>query len=83
MSRHASLTKTWSPWTRPPGTPPDGLRGRYSDADDILLTPAQRERKAEAIAAYRGELSKLDHAYGIRLTDPDTLIRETFWDRVD
>ena len=61
---------------------PQGLRDHYSEADDILLTPAQRERKAEAIAAYHGELSKLDHAYGIRLTDPDTLIRETFWDRV-
>ena len=61
---------------------PEGLRDRYSEADDILLTPPQRERKAEAIAAYHGEVPKLDHAYGIRLTDPDILVRETFWDRV-
>jgi LmbE family N-acetylglucosaminyl deacetylase len=61
---------------------PEGLRDRYSEADDILLTPPQRERKAEALAAYRGEVPKLDHAYGIRLTDPDVLVRETFWHRV-
>ena len=42
---------------------PEGLRDRYSDADDILLTPPQRERKAEAIAAYHGEVPKLDDAY--------------------
>jgi len=61
---------------------PGGLRGRYPDADDILLTPAQRDRKAEAIAAYRGEVPKLDRAFGIRLTDPDVLVRETFWQPV-
>ena len=61
---------------------PEGLRDRYSEADDVLLTPPQRERKAEAIAAYHGEVPKLDHAYGIRLTDPDILVRETFWHRV-
>ena len=58
-----------------------GFRDRYSDAEDILLTPLQREHKAEAIAAYAGEVRKLDRAFGIRLTDPDVLVRETFWHR--
>jgi hypothetical protein len=62
---------------------PEGLRDRYSEADHILLTPPQRERKAEALAAYHGEVPKLDDAYGIRLTDPDILVRETFWHRVE
>jgi hypothetical protein len=61
---------------------PGGLRDRYSEADDILLAAPQRERKAEAIAAYQGEVPKLDDAYGIRLTDPEILVRETFWHRV-
>jgi hypothetical protein len=58
---------------------PEGLRDGYWGADEILLTPAQRERKAEAIDAYGGEVPKLDRAFGIQLTDPDTLVRETFW----
>ena len=58
---------------------PGGLRDRYADADEILLTPAQRERKAQAIALYAGEIPKLDRAYGMCLTDPDTIVRETFW----
>ena len=60
---------------------PAELRDRYSEADDVLLTPPQRERKAEAIAAYDGEVPKLDRAFGIRLTDPEILVRETFWHR--
>ena len=58
---------------------PAGLRDRYADADDVLLSTGQRQRKAEAIAAYAGEVRKLDRAFGIRLTDPDVLVRETFW----
>jgi hypothetical protein len=58
---------------------PAALRGHYADADHVLLTPGQRERKAEAIAAYGGEVPKLDRALGIQLGDPDTLVRETFW----
>ena len=60
---------------------PAGFRDRYSNAEDILLTPLQRDRKAEAIAAYAGEVRKLNRASGIRLTDPDVLVRETFWHR--
>jgi hypothetical protein len=55
------------------------LRDRYREARDILLTPPQRERKAEAIAAYGGEVPKLNRGFGICLTDPAILVRETFW----
>ncbi len=58
---------------------PAGLRDHYAGADHALLTRRQRERKAEAIAAYDGEVPKLDRGFGIQLTDPDTLVRETFW----
>ena len=58
---------------------PAGLRERYGEADEVLLTPAQRERKAQAIALYAGEIPKLDRAYGMCLTDPDTIVRETLW----
>lgn len=64
---------------RPGLEPPAPLRDRYSEADNILLTLPQRERKAEAITLYAGEVPKLDRAFGIRLTDPEVLVRETFW----
>jgi len=60
---------------------PDGLRERYGEAEEILLTPAQRKRKAEAVALYAGEIPKLNRGFGLSLTDPDTLVRETSWRR--
>lgn len=44
----------------------------------IELTPAQRARKAEAIACYAGELAKLERAFGA-LTDPSLLEHEVRW----
>ena len=58
---------------------PNELRERYAGADEILLTPAQQERKAQAIALYAGEVPKLNDAFRMCLTDPDTIARETVW----
>jgi hypothetical protein len=44
----------------------------------VELTPAQRARKARAIACYAGEIDKLERAYG-SITDPARLLYEIFW----
>ena len=55
------------------------LRDRFGEAQEVLLSPVQRERKAAALACYAGELRKLAEAFGLELTDPTVLTRETFW----
>jgi hypothetical protein len=58
---------------------PAALRDRYGDTEEALLSLPQRERKARALACYAGELEKLVKAFGLELTDPAVLTRETFW----
>ena len=58
---------------------PADLRERYSPREEVLLSPEHRERKARALGCYAGELQKLVKAFGLQLTDPDVLTRETFW----
>jgi LmbE family N-acetylglucosaminyl deacetylase len=59
--------------------PPADLRDRVGEKQEVLLTSTQRERKATALACYAGELRKLAEAFGLELTDPAVLTRETFW----
>jgi hypothetical protein len=58
---------------------PADLRDRYGDMEEALLSLHQRERKARALGCYAGELEKLVKAFGLELTDPAVLTRETFW----
>jgi len=58
---------------------PPHLRDRFGERQDVLLSLAQREGKARALACYAGELPKLVKAFGLELTDPAALVRETFW----
>jgi LmbE family N-acetylglucosaminyl deacetylase len=58
--------------------PPD-LRDRYSDPEEVQLSAEHRERKARALTCYAGELQKLVNGFGLDLTDPSVLTRETFW----
>jgi LmbE family N-acetylglucosaminyl deacetylase len=58
---------------------PADLRDRFADAQEVLLSQTRRGRKAAAIACYAGELQKLAKAFGLELTDPTILTRETFW----
>lgn len=58
---------------------PAALRDRFGDAEELVLSPTQRERKAKALACYAGELQKLTNGFGLELTDPAVLTRETFW----
>ena len=44
----------------------------------VELTPAQRARKALAIACYAGEIDKLERTYG-PITDQARLLYEIFW----
>jgi len=45
----------------------------------VVLSAEQRDRKAEAIRCYTGELTKLVNIFGLALTDPDQLQHEIFW----
>ena len=56
----------------PPGLAP-GLDRRVAS-----LAPELRSRKARAIAAYAGEIGKLERAFG-PITEPDRLGYEVFW----
>jgi LmbE family N-acetylglucosaminyl deacetylase len=58
---------------------PADLRDHFGETQEFLLTSTQRERKATALACYAGELGKLAKAFGLELTDPAVLTRETFW----
>jgi hypothetical protein len=58
---------------------PADLQDRFGDTQEVLLSLTQRERKASALACYAGELQKLANAFGLELTDPAVLTRETFW----
>lgn len=44
----------------------------------VRLTAGQRQRKADAIGRYAGEIQKLERLYG-SVTDPDRLQHEVFW----
>src|SRR5581483_714667 len=44
----------------------------------VELAPRERERKAEAIACYAGEIAKLERAFG-PITQPGRLANEIFY----
>ena len=56
---------------------PAGLEAGL-DRNVAVLEGEQRSRKARAIAAYAGEIAKLERAFG-PITEPDRLAYEVFW----